>query len=89
LVAPQGFTDFENKGDMTVFHSDPHAIPHSQNKDSYPDLRRTSSDFFGPVGTATASWEISLMSVTIIAKGRGLIVRRDRQATQRERGPIL
>ena len=45
---PQGFTTNENKGDITVFHSIPHAIPHTRNKDSYLDLLRTS--FWGNLG---------------------------------------
>jgi hypothetical protein len=48
LVAPQGFTTNENKGDIMVFHSIPHAIPHTRNKDSYLDLLRTS--FWGNLG---------------------------------------
>jgi len=44
---PQGFTDVENKGDMVVFHSFPQTVPHTRNKDSYPDLLHTSLDFFG------------------------------------------
>ena len=47
--SPQGFTGYETKGDRTVFHSVPHAVPHSRNEDSYPDLLRNSSDFFGPL----------------------------------------
>jgi len=38
LVAPQGFTDDENKGDMSVFHIILHAVPHTRNKDSHPDF---------------------------------------------------
>jgi hypothetical protein len=42
LVAPQGFTGVANKGDVTVFHSVPHVIPRTRNKDSYSDSTRTS-----------------------------------------------
>jgi len=38
LVAPQGFTGIENKRDMAVSHGFPQTVPHTQNKDSYPDL---------------------------------------------------
>jgi hypothetical protein len=38
LVAPQGFTDVINKRDINVFHSIPHAFPHTQNRDSNFDL---------------------------------------------------
>jgi hypothetical protein len=29
LVAPQGFTRIENKGDAPVFHNVPHVVPHN------------------------------------------------------------
>jgi protein ImuB len=48
VATPQGFTTNENKGDIMVFHSIPHAIPHTRNKDSYLDLLRTS--FWGNLG---------------------------------------
>lgn len=34
LVAPQGFTGIANKGDKTVFHIVPHALPRTRNKDT-------------------------------------------------------
>jgi hypothetical protein len=36
LVAPQGFTGIENKGDKLIFHSFPHLVPHARNKDCVP-----------------------------------------------------
>jgi hypothetical protein len=48
MVAPQGLTGIVNKGDMSVFHIIPQTLPHTRNKDSYPDfaaqLRWTFSD---------------------------------------------
>jgi len=64
LVAPQGFTGDENKGDVAVFHIVPQTVPHTRNKDSYPDLLRTSSDFLGPLGTLRkgTSWQSSFQN---------------------------
>ena len=51
LVAPQGFTGDENKEDIKVFHIYPHTIPHSQNKNSYPDSSCTLPHFLAPLRT--------------------------------------
>lgn len=50
IGCPQGFMGYETKGDITVFNSYPHTLPHSRNKNSYPDCRvrfRTFSGAFG------------------------------------------
>jgi hypothetical protein len=38
LVAPQGFTHIESKGDSTVFHNDPQSIPHTEKWNSQTDF---------------------------------------------------
>ncbi|AEU37891.1 hypothetical protein AciX8_3600 [Granulicella mallensis MP5ACTX8] len=41
VLVAQGFTGIENKGDELIFHSFPHTVPHTRNKDCLSDSSGT------------------------------------------------